>query len=152
MAKIALDDLKDLFERKPELGALYKDKLMCIALCQGAALHYIDNKNGIKDFDVWSFFEQHKDRQFPYRRNVPYDFGDPKFGKSADRPNFIGRRVDCLGRSLEKAKNETAIATLQKYLIESKTRTAQELAKKAVVIIYPNELLGTVVWPVERTV
>jgi hypothetical protein len=27
---------------------------MCRALCQGAAVQYMDRQNGVKDFDVWS--------------------------------------------------------------------------------------------------
>ena len=26
------------------------------ARCQGAALHYVNERNGVKDFDVWSFY------------------------------------------------------------------------------------------------
>jgi hypothetical protein len=33
-------------------GRLYADRLFAVALCQGAALHYIDGKNGVKDLDV----------------------------------------------------------------------------------------------------
>lgn len=49
LSDLAQADLSDLFERRPETGRLYRDRLLCIALCQGAALHYIDGKNGIKD-------------------------------------------------------------------------------------------------------
>ncbi len=28
---------------------------LAVALCQGAAMHYYDNTNGVKDFDVWFF-------------------------------------------------------------------------------------------------
>ncbi len=31
-------------------------KPLCVALCQGAALHFYDKKNGVKDFDVWFFY------------------------------------------------------------------------------------------------
>ena len=53
LANIAKEDRIDLFSRILELGELYKDRIICTALCQGAALHYLDGKNGIKDFDVW---------------------------------------------------------------------------------------------------
>jgi hypothetical protein len=99
LATIARADREDLFHRNPAFGRLYADRLICVALCQGAALHYIDRQNGVKDFDEWTFFRAHPDRPFPYRRNVPRDFGDPRFGTSPNKPNFIGRRVDLIGRS-----------------------------------------------------
>lgn len=52
LGQIAAVDREDLFKRKPETGRLYGDKLFAVALCQGAALHYLDGKNGIKD---WMF-------------------------------------------------------------------------------------------------
>jgi hypothetical protein len=33
-----------------------EDSLVCVALCQGAALHFVDGENGVKDFDVWTFY------------------------------------------------------------------------------------------------
>src|SRR5208283_3565128 len=98
--KIAVVDLDSLFKRRPVLR-IYRRRLFAIALCQGAALHYIDKKNGVKDFDVWCFFRSHPKRPFPYRRNGTADFGSPKFGKSPGWEPFIGRRVDLLGRSLQ---------------------------------------------------
>ena len=130
LAEIARADCEDLFSRKPELGNIYKNRLICIALCQGAALHYIDGKIGINDFDVWSFFCEHNKRPFPYRRNVPKDFGDSKFGKSPDRPDFTGRRVDLLGRSIPCDKIKDPIEIIRNYLIFSKNKTPKLLAKK----------------------
>lgn len=46
----------DLFARHPHGAGRYAGRLLCRALCQGAALHYLDGKNGVKDFDVWSFY------------------------------------------------------------------------------------------------
>jgi hypothetical protein len=57
LADIALRDLESLFRRHPDTGRLYRHRLFAIALCQGAALHFLDGKNGVKDFDVWSSFE-----------------------------------------------------------------------------------------------
>jgi len=70
-------------------------------LCQGAALHYVDGRNGVKDFDVWSFYAQHDDWPFPARWRGTRDFGPSKFGRyPGDPPGYAGRRVDLLGRSL----------------------------------------------------
>src|SRR3546814_7158521 len=91
LGEIAADDRAYLFRRKPETAHLYGDRLFAVALCQGGALHYLDGKNGIKDLDVWSFFKPNPKRQFPYRRRAELDFGNPKFGQSADTPAFVGQ-------------------------------------------------------------
>jgi hypothetical protein len=80
LVEIAARDRADLFQRKPETGRLYGERLFAVALCQGSALHYLDGKNGVKDLDIWSFFRPSPERPFPYRRRAQLDFGDPKFG------------------------------------------------------------------------
>lgn len=146
LCQIALDDLRYFFERYPETGKRYRDRLFAIALCQGAALHYVDKRNGVKDFDVWCFFRAHPDKPFPYRRNASADFGDTKFGKSRNWEHYAGRRVDLLGRSLVCSIGEPPSEILRHYLEAGHTATARALAQKAVVLIYPETQVGTVVW------
>ena len=147
LGQIAALDRNGLFQRKPELGMLYSGRLIAVALCQGAALHYLDGENGIKDFDVWSIYKAAQERPYPYRRRGVQDFGDPKFGKTADCPHYVGRRVDLLGRSLEFTDISDPIAILHRYLSIAKTESSRLLAKKAVILIEPSNLLGSVVWP-----
>jgi len=149
LSKIALLDLKSLFDRKPGLR-IYRDRLFAIALCQGAALHYIDKKNGVKDFDVWCFFRAHPKRPFPYRRNQSADFESSKFGKSPDWGHYVGRRVDLLGRSLPVKTTESPADALRAYLSIAKTASARALAAKAMVLVHPAAQLGRVVWPVQK--
>ncbi len=149
LAEITRADLADFFARKPRC-ALLEDRLVCIALCQGAALHFVDKTNGINDFDVWAFFAAHPDApDFPWRRRKAKDFGDPKFGPSPDKPDLVGRHVDLLGRSLEVTEDADPILVLRRYLSEGTTETALRLSEKAVVLLEPADRLGTVVWPVE---
>jgi hypothetical protein len=126
---------------------LYAKRLFAVALCQGAALHYLDGKNGINDLDVWSFYTESPVRMYPPRRRAKVDFGSPKFGVSPDSPEFIGRRVDLIGRSIPGADPTDPVSTLRTYLTEGKTESARLLSKKAMILIEPKELLGTVVWP-----
>ena len=98
LAAIAREDREDLFSRKANLGKIYRNRIICVALCQGAALHYIDGKNGIKDFDVWTFFREHPKRPFPYRRNAHRDLGNSRFGRTAGKSHFKGKCVDLIGR------------------------------------------------------
>lgn len=107
-------------------------------------MHYVDGITGINDFDVWTFYKTNPQKPWCYRRNKHYDFGDPKFGQSVDRPDLIGRRVDCLGRDIEVLDSEVAITALRRYLNEGKTKSARLLAQKAVVLLEPN--IGTIAW------
>lgn len=147
LARIAWLDREDFFARKPRYRAL-ADRVVAVALCQGAALHFLDGRNGIKDFDVWTFYAAHPDATFPPRRTAARDFGDPKFGKSPDRPEFVGRKVDLLGRSLDEDPKTNPTTALQAYLSERRTSAAYHLAQKAVVLLEPASHLGTVAWPV----
>jgi hypothetical protein len=144
---IAERDRSNLFARKPETGRLYAKKLFAVALCQGAAKHYLDGKNGIKDLDVWSFYRPSSVRIFPPRRRGTADFGDPKFGTSDDRHQYVGRRVDLLGRSIDARDFSEPVAVLRAYLREGRTQSARFLAQKAMILIEPSHLVGTVVWP-----
>lgn len=137
LGRLATTDQADLFARKPETARLYANRRFAIALCQGAALHYIDGRNGVKDLDVWCFYAESPERSFPYRRRAKCDFGDPKFGTTPGWPHFTGRRVDIIGRSIPGAKPQDPVGSLRKYLEAGKTESARLLAQKAVVLIEP---------------
>ena len=147
LAGIARLDREDLFARRPRYGVL-EDCLVCVALCQGAALHFVDGENGVKDFDVWTFYAARPGHPvFPWRRRVAMMFGDPRFGLPPDKPGFLDRRVDLLGRSIEVGTEGDPAAILGRYLLEGGTASARALARKAAVLLEPSDLLGAVVWP-----
>ena len=81
LAALAADAEAGLFERRPHGSGRYAGRLLGRALCQGAAVHYVNGKNGVKDFDVWSFYAQHEDWPFPARWRGTRDFGPSKFGR-----------------------------------------------------------------------
>ena len=145
LALIARKDQAEFFDKYPEWARLYSGREICIALCQGAALHYIDGSTGINDFDVYVFYKRNPKKDLYPKRLKFYDFGDAKFGQSQDKPNFIGRRVDCMVRSIDAHENEAADKSIQRYLLKGKTKTARLLAAKAVVLLEPN--CGKVIWP-----
>ncbi len=148
LARIARLDREVLFDRKAHLRVL-ADRVVAVALCQGAALHFLDGRNGVKDFDVWTFYAAHPDATYPPRRTAYRDFGDPKIGKSPHRPGFVGRKVDLLGRSLDEDVDADPVMALRAYLSERRTSAAHHLAQKAVVLLESGPSLGTVVWPVQ---
>jgi hypothetical protein len=144
---IAQADLEDYFARYPHRASLYRDRLLGFALCQGAANHFIGRADGIQDFDVYAFFADHPDSHWYAKRVAVKDFGDPKFGKSASKPNFVGRRVDLLGRGLPCPVGEDVAAAIQHWLTTARTSSVPLLAEKAVVLLSPEERMGEVVWP-----
>ena len=146
LVRLALDDLEDLYRRKHHIRDMCEGKLLCLALCQGAALHYLDRSTGVKDFDVWAFFERTGTGQFPYRRRGVVDFGSPKFGHTPGFPNFVGRRVDLLGRSIPVSLGESPPESLFRYISEAATPTPRHLAEKAGVLLHPDEYFGQILW------
>ncbi len=148
LAELAARAEADLFARKPKGAGRYAGRLLCRALCQGAALHYVDGRNGVKDFDVWSFYAGRDDGPFPYRWRGTEDYGASKFGRYPDdAPSYTGRRVDLLGRSLRVPLDADPVAAVRGYLTTASTDSAKKLAAKAVVLIHPQALVGKVVWP-----
>jgi hypothetical protein len=151
LADIAAKVEADLFARHPAGSGRYAGRLLCRALCQGAALHYVDHTNGVKDFDVWSFYAEHADGPFPARWRGTADFGPSKFGRyPGDPPPYHGRRVDLMGRSLPTLLEADPGEILRRYLSTARTTSARELAAKAAVLIFPSPRAGEVVWPERR--
>ena len=146
LGRIAQSDRDAFFEKYPDRSEPYSRRLLCVALCQGAAKHFVDGLNGVKDFDVWSFFRENRGKPpMPYRRIASRQFEYPKSGTSPEKRDFIGRKVDLLFRSIPCSTDGCPIVSLQQYLTNSSTETAKCLASKAVVLIEPFQ--GTIVWP-----
>lgn len=150
----ATKDNAKFFKGRPE----YADRLLCVALCQGAGLHFVDiangkaSPNGVKDLDVWSFFAAISGQRFPAdKRHSHVDFGPSKFGRwSRELPRFShfqGRRVDLFMRALPVSIDAEPAAALRKYLRGGRTESARRLAAKGVVLIDPVERCGEIVWP-----
>lgn len=148
LAFLAKKDHEDFFARHPRWRDLYAGRIVCVALCQGAALHFVDGRNGVKDFDVWTFFAEHPaGRLRADRRVASVDFGPSKFGHHPGEAGYIGRRIDFLMRSLRCQPDADPAKAIREYLSSGTTGSARALARKAVVLIEPNRLRGRVVWP-----
>jgi hypothetical protein len=151
LRQMAMDYHNELCKKHPQYKSLKK---VCICLCQGAALHYVDGKTGIRDFDVYTFYEKGK-VNYPYRSYVMRDFKNKKFGKTVGHSaknnekfkKFTGKKVDILGRGIDVQENETCKDSVVRYLTIESTETAHFLAKKAVVVLDPIEMIGDVIWP-----
>lgn len=147
LASVARQDREARFERRPRWQP-YADRVLCVALCQGAALHFLDGPNGVKDFDVYTFYSEHPVGPFPPRWRTEVDLGPSKFGRyPGDPASFRGRRVDLIGRSLDVSPDTDPVEAIRGYLGAGRTETARQLATKAVVILEPEQLRGQVAWP-----
>jgi hypothetical protein len=152
LSQLARDDLERYMARDPSRRRNFAAKKLCVALCQGAAQHFLGKPSGIKDFDIFTFFAVVEGMEFPSRRRATVDFGPSKFGRNPGDAGFGGRRVDLMGRSIVHCDGAPEIFSLQKYLRSAPTRTAWFLAQKAVVVIDPAEFRGQVIWPESEAV
>jgi hypothetical protein len=146
LVRIVLEDFEDLFTRK-DYSRPYRDRLRLICLCQGAARHFVHGDHSVQDFDMWGFFAEITDHPFPRRRGKR-DFGSSRFGRNPDdRPGFKGLRVDIIGRSIPMPTTKTSIESVQRYLREGLTKSARLLAKRPVIVAWPEKDLGQIIWP-----
>ena len=145
---LARSDIEAFFARNPSYKE-YEGQEVLVALCQGGALHYLDKKNGVKDFDIW-FFYPLKTKNLPYRRRGVVDFGVSKFGAhpKAKAKGYRGRTVDVLMRSDAYFSDNKPESAIVNYLKCKNSKTANLLAQKAVIGLYPEKLFGTKLWPI----
>jgi hypothetical protein len=141
------------FARNPRWTA-YRSRLLCTALAQGAALHYLDGKNGVKDFDCWAFYalDERIGPLPPRGRRAILDFGPSEFGRHPNDHGFEGRRVDVCTRTIRANPSLDGISAVQEYLRTDKNDTPRLLAQKAAVVLEPAERRGEVIWPARLSV
>ena len=148
LARIAQEQREDFFSRHPEFAILYRKRLLCAALSDDGALHYLNGMTGVGEFSVWSFYAEHPEAAFPFQVVEHADFGQSKFGRAQDAPEgYVGRRVGLHGRSIEAGPEHDPLEALQRYLRAGASPSARELGHKAVVLITPERLLGAQAWP-----
>jgi hypothetical protein len=148
LARLARTDRDEFFERHPEWGERYRDRVLCVALCDQAALHFIGGSAGIQDFQVWTFYLEHPDAPFPHQVTGLSDFGPSRFGRSPGvAETFKGRQVHLYSRSLPCQPGVEPVAVLQDFLRAGATHSARTLREEAVVFLEPEEILGFVAWP-----
>lgn len=138
LAEMARVDRESLFSRRPARATL-RDRIICVALCQGGALHWADRKNGVKDLDVFTFYSRGEMPDYSPRRRTEGVY---------DKSGLTGwsERVDMMGRSIDQAPGEDGVVSLLRYLGLKPTGTAWHLAQKAVVLIEPRPRIGNLIW------
>jgi hypothetical protein len=147
LSVLCREGMEAFFERSPKWAA-YRSRLLCSVLAQGAALHSLDGRNGVKDFDCWAFYalDERIGPLPPRGRRGKLDFGPSEFGRHPDDHGFQGRRVDVLARSIRSKAGLHGISAVQDYLRTDRNDTPRLLAQKAVVVLEPAERRGAVIW------
>jgi hypothetical protein len=164
LSKIAAADQESFYARRPE----YQSRLIAVVLAQGAALHYLDHSNGVKDLDVWSFFALPVEQtRFPEdQRKKHVDFGPSDLGrqrydlKLAKSPRqkalmarwsneHVGRRVDLMMRGLPCDPQDDPADAIRTWLasgVRKPGASPWHLRQKAVILVDPPARRGEVVW------
>jgi len=168
LSVLAAADREEFYVKHPE----YRRRFLATVLAQGAALHVLDGKNGVKDLDVWNFFALPRGvTRFPAdKRNVHVDFGTSALGRQPyeldEAPNavvrakwakwssFEGRRVDLLMRGLACRPTADPVDVIRDWLIAGQAKPGSSpyrLAEKAMIMIDPADRRGEVVWSPDST-
>ncbi len=61
---LAVEDRLSFLRRHEDWGRAYSGRVLCVALCQGAAMHYLNPGVGINDFDVYTFYAANPARRW----------------------------------------------------------------------------------------
>ena len=79
---VALAEEDHAFFTRPRGRPEYASRRLVVALAQGAALHYLDGRTGVKDLDVWTFYAAIPGERFPGDKRVRRaDFGLSSLGR-----------------------------------------------------------------------
>lgn len=142
LASLAASEQQDFFERNPSTVPFYRNSFLIAALCQGAALHFLGEGNGVKDFDIHLFYRQH-----PQKRQL----SRAVYSRHRDFPVFGRRRVDFIRTVIPEAiaggAHGSVIELIRAFLQHRPTANAYHLSKKAVVGLFPDSIIGTIIWP-----
>lgn len=144
LAERAKKEHRDFFVRRPHLQSTYHKSLVGIVLCQGAALHYINQKNGIKDFDIWLFYKTNRKVHLSVRK----PFTDKK-GYNGIKIDFMKRVISAsLCKKFFNRPDECILRHLQEY----NTPTKRLLLQKAVIGLYPKKIFAKIIWPTKNNI
>ena len=140
LAALAKSEEDRFFKDNSHLVRPYGGRLIAVALCQGAALHYLGRGRGVKDFDVHFFYSQNP-RKPRLSRTVKRIFATVGSFK-----NFPVDFVRTVVPSHSIPNGGTTVQKLQSFLHRKPTDNASHLAQKAVIGLMPRRLFGKVVW------
>ena len=144
LATLAVAEEADFFRRNPHLIEPYRDRLVGVALCQGAALQFLGRGYGVNDFDLHFFYRQNPDK--------------PQLSRAVKRiranvGSFPNVAVDFVRTvmpwRLQGVEPLESVELIRAFLRQPPTDRARHLTKKAVVGLIPQRMFGVVIWPEE---
>lgn len=153
LAVLALERHAELVRQSPPR----RDLLVMVCLAQGAAVHRVTGRGGVKDFDVWLFYADRPGTRLNARARATADFGPSAHGRRpADPARYRGRRVDIMARAIVVPSqfdvDATAmpwpdrVAAVRGWLASgAKDTSPWWLRQKPLVEVWPPDRLGEVV-------
>ena len=139
LVKLAEEEEREFFSRNPHLVKPYRNRLIAIALCQGAALQYLRCGYGVKDFDVHFFYAQNPAKP---RLSGAVKRISTNVGRFHSVPvDFIRTVIPTTAipeRSIE--------ARIRRFLEGGASENATRLSEKAVIGLLPTRIFGKALW------
>jgi len=134
---LALKEHHAFFDRNPHLKKPYLNSLIGICLCQGAAGHYLDQKIGIKDFDIWHFYKESNHDAFPYRFR--------KVNKIGYKNKWIDYLKRAISKSVCKEFPSAPDKIILQYLLRKNTKTKKLLLQQPIIGLYPESIFSKII-------
>ncbi len=103
--------------------------------------------SGIKDIDIWFFFEEHPEIKIPHIRNMRKSI-------ILEIPGLGRRRIDFMKKMIAKSilKNSTSVEEIIRKYLAIETNSAKFLSEKSIIGLYPEKLFAKSVWKVKRII
>ena len=122
------------FKRNPHLKSPFIDSLVGICLSQCIVFHQINSEQRINDLDIWHFYKENKNMNFPYRVHKINEDG------------YKGRRIDFLKRAIPERLFRYSLENpgqiIINYLREEESKTRISLIEKGIIGLWPESIFG----------
>ncbi|MGA1987670.1 MAG: hypothetical protein ABSG72_15505 [Candidatus Sulfotelmatobacter sp.] len=140
LRRLAKEEEIDFFRRNAHLIGVYRDRLIAVALCQGAALQCMGLGRGVKDFDVHFFYLQNPAK--------------PRLSRTVKRISavigaFANIQVDFVRTIVPydpACEQMSSVEQVRRFLASKRTRNAFHLAKQPAIGLLPDELFNVIIW------
>ena len=134
-------------KRKCEFRSELRGRLVAACLAQGGAAHLLDPSIGLKDIDLWLYYDTTGTRPIGAKAIVNFDLGPSKFGRHPDDPpKYVGRRIDVMARSLPDSAVGLDPADAVRTWLSGPQESPKLLRQKPVILLWPPLRRGEILW------